>query len=312
MRLSSLSPAVILLLSTFAFAQHTASSNPSSPPPSPPPSAAPSPVHSSSPAPAPSPAPSIPHSSPPSTPAPSTAPVNHIAPSSTSFGNHSSGPATSEPSRTAPVAHVPESNTGRVTSGERITGEGRIVPAPRIGEGPPEKIMPGDPSLRKRICVDGPCEEPRKEPTPPASDLRRRICLNGPCTCPAGETASKGGCVASSTVNNENEQCGPGQVWNGGSCVVSTQCPAGENWNGANCATSSAECASIGGRAAILTSELRSISARVREACSQQPSGDECMARKSEQQGALQRYQMLLNEAGPTCRTGLPDPLALM
>jgi hypothetical protein len=36
------------------------------------------------------------------------------------------------------------------------------------------------------------------------------------------------------------------------------------------------------------------------------------MARKSEQQGALQRYQMLLNEAGPTCRTGLPDPLALM
>jgi len=109
------------------------------------------------------------------------------------------------------------------------------------------------------------------------------------------------------------EQCPGGQVWNGGSCVTTAQCPAGEYWNGASCSASSSSsaCASLDSRAAALTNELIGISARVRQACTQDPYGDECKARKQEQEGAVQRYRMLQGETAPGCRT-LPDPLSLI
>ena len=94
--------------------------------------------------------------------------------------------------------------------------------------------------------------------------------------------------------------------------MTSTACPAGQYWNGASCSNSSAECASINGRAALLIAELRTLAARVREACSQDPTGQECMDRKQEQTGARQRYRMLQGEAGPSCWAMLPDPASLI
>jgi hypothetical protein len=316
MRLSSLSLAVILLFSSVVFAQHaTPSAAPSAPPPSPTPSAAPSPAPAPNPAPtAPSPPPSftpsasVSHNAPPSNPTPS-APVSHVEPSATPSPSHgfSATSTDSNSGRIAPVVRTPESDARRVIPEQKVPDEGRIVPAPRIGENPPEKApRPGEPDVQRRICRGASCPEPQTKPD--ESDLRHRICLNGPCTCPAGQTSTKGGCAPVAVV----EQCQPGQVWNGGACVASPQCQAGEYWNGANCSVSSVECAGLNGRAAILIAELQSLSSRVRQACSDDPVGQDCMARKQEQEGAVQRYRMLLSEASAVCRAALPDPAALI
>jgi hypothetical protein len=65
------------------------------------------------------------------------------------------------------------------------------------------------------------------------------------------------------------------------------------------------------GRGAMLASELRSLKAQIQAACSQNSQAQDCEGLKLRQLGAVQRYQMLLSEAGPTCRTSLLDPLAL-
>ena len=306
MRLSSLSLAAILLLSSVVFAQHHEPSAPSSPPPSPPPSAAPSPA----PSPAPSAAPSastnsaasssssasVSHTSAPSAPPPATsAPQSHIAPSAAPVTSHVSTSISTESSvsRVAPAAHTPVSDMERVIPDTKIGGEGKIAPAPRIGENPPEKereVRPGQSDLRRPICAGGACKEPAPKPAPPDSDLRRPICLNENCRCPAGQTASKGGCVAG-PANPLPEQCQPGAWWNGGSCVPSP-----------------AECSGISGRAEILLNELRSLSAQVQDACSHEPSGSECVDLKARREQDLEQYRILQNEGTPDCRARLPEP----
>ena len=86
---------------------------------------------------------------------------------------------------------------------------------------------------------------------------------------------------------------------------------SGQYWNGSRC-TPTDECADIIGRAGPLIAELRSIAARVREACSQDPSGDECMDLKQQQDAAVQRYRMLITEAPASCGANLPDPFSVI
>jgi len=311
MRLSGLSLAAILLFSTFAFAQHHESgSAPSAPPPAPP-AAAPSPAPAPPPAPAPAPSAAssassnVSHSSLTSAPPAASAPETHMAPGANSSSGRDSGPgrADSNAERTVPTAHVPTSE--RVSPDVKITGESKIVSGPRIGE--ESKPRPSEPDLRRRTCEGAACKEKETATTPaPDSDLRRKVCIDGHCNCPPGETSTGKGCVATTF-----EQCQPGQYWNGASCLASTTCPAGQEWNGTSCVVSSAFCGSINGRASILISDLRSLRAKMSEACGQNSSGQDCRDVQLQRSVSLQQYEMLWNEAAPACRTALPDPAAL-
>ena len=321
MRLSSLSLAALLLSSSIVFAQHHESGSA--------PSASSSPA--SSPAPSPSPAPStasssassISHSNASSPPAPVTAPASHSPTSMSSSPSQGSAARSSESNsnRIMLGSHQVENDSHRVIPDQKISGSEKIVPALRIGEKPPEKThesKPAEPDLRRRICENGPCKEPPPARKPVESDLRRRICIEEACQCPPGQIASKGGCVANTSRNSEPvvdnslaSMCPADELWNGVSCIPNRQCQPGEFWNGANCMPSSSQCAGIEARAATLVNELRGIKAEIQQACSQNPPAPDCEGSKLSQQGALQRYQMLLTEAGPNCQTGLLDPLAL-
>jgi hypothetical protein len=317
MRLSSLSVTAVLLFSSIAFAQHhdtTSAPAPSSAPapaPSPATSAAPTPAPSPpSPSPAgPSPAATESHVSAPSS-APASLPESHSAPG-VSFSNPTSTSVSNNlnSERSTPVPHASESDS-RIIPERKISAEDKIVSAPRVGEESAAKesaAKPAESDLRRRICDGEPCKGPAAK-TPAESDLRRP-CLKEPCTCSPGQTLTKGGCVT--TVVNNSGQCQTGQVWNGGSCLTPVQCPANAYWNGANCTTNGAACATINGRAAMDINELRGLKGRTREACSEDPSGQECSNLTQELNGATLRYRMLLNEASPTCRTTLPDPDSL-
>jgi len=307
---------LILLASTFVLAQH----------------------HDSGSAPAPAPAPSPSHSSAPTSPAPSPAPSFSSGATSSPNSVHNSAPtAASSPPVVAPShttapagtpgfagsntkvpemsagkspAHAPEP-TSRIVPGEKVSGESRVSPQ-KIGENPPEKERDGkaDPELRRRICLQGPCETATKPAAPPDSDLRHRICLSGHCNCGAGQVMGKNGCVAGqqTVVQQEHTPCQPGQSWNGFSCSETLSCPASQHWDGTRCVPYGGQCANIDARAETMISELRALKARVTETCGQTPSGDECMASKEQLAGARQRYEMLLTEASAECRTMLPDP----
>ncbi len=281
MRLSSLSLAVILLCSSVVCAQqHEVGSTASPAPPSPAPTATPSRSPSSlTPAPAPSPAPSRSNNTP------------------SAGSSHTSAPSAPLPS-SGPESRIAPSS-GRVISDQKISGESKIASAPRIGQNPPEKppeMKPGPPYLHHRICDDGPCKEKNHEwrANPPRSDLRHRVCPNGPCACPSGKVADDGRCIANPPVVQPFDQCSPGEFWNGASCT-----------------TSAAECSAIDGRAAAMVTELRGLKAQVQDECGQDPPGQDCEDLKQRQSGALQRYEMLLTEAAPTCRATLADPGSL-
>ena len=343
MRLSVLALAAVLLIPTIVLAQHP-SSAPSAPPPSPPPSAAPSPPPAPPPPPPPPPAPAPPapsaapsvsasHISAPSISSPPSIPESHVTPAPISSSSHASGSSAGEfnSGRPAPTTQAPESDARRIVPDQKISGESRIVAAPRIGDKLPEKE--GEPKkdeadLRRRICENGACKEPPLKPEPRESDLRRAPCLKGQCPCPPGETATKGGCVApvnpptpcqpGSATNGvdctgASTSCPAGQIWNGASCVSSTQCPAGEIWNGASCVAATSECLSYENRAASMIAELRNLRSDVQQACSQNPSGQKCMDLKQDQQQAFGRYNLLWSEAPVSCRaTLLPDPGTLI
>jgi hypothetical protein len=304
MRLAGLVVAAGMLFASAVFAQH-ASTTPSSPPPSPPPSAAPS---APPPAPAPGPGPSISlstssassvpsawHNSAPSSPSPVSIPESHAAPMPGLSYSHASG------------------------------NEGKIVASPRIGEAPPTKetkekdSKTSEADLRRRICPDGPCQEPEREPA--ESDLRRPICKDRDCAkCPAGESARKNGACVSTTAAATNtpvdttvsHECPAWETWNGAACVASApQCRPNEYWNGASCVASSAECASIDSRAAVLADEVRRDRAQMQTTCSGDPSGQECNRLTQSYDGAVQRYRMLIGEAPVSCRPTLADPVSL-
>ena len=311
MRLSSLSFPVVLLLSSMVFSQHSGSA-----PAAPPPSSTPSFSNS-----APSVAAS--HTSAPSTPANANVPESRVAPSSGSTVSRGSisSPTESRSGLTATaLTPEPRSDPRRLIPDPKAPGESKIVSAPRIGQTSPDKeteMKPGPPQLRHRICDNGPCNEKGSEwkADPPRSDLRRRICPTWGCECPPGHTAGKNGCVANPPVAQPGvqflEQCQPGAIWEGVVCTPSYNCAPGELWNGGRCVKSTDECASIDGRAAILVNELRGLSAQIQGVCGQNPNGQECESLKQRQRDALQRYQMLLAEAGPMCQGTLEPPASL-
>jgi hypothetical protein len=303
MRLSSLSFPAVLLLSSIVFAQHPGSA-PAAPAPGPAPG-----VSSTA------PSVGVSHTSAPSTPANTNVPQSRIAPGSGSTGSHGTiSPPTesrSVPTATSP-AHEPRADPGRLIPDPKVPAESKTVSAPRIGQDSPEKepeMKPGPPELRHRICDNGLCKDKENEwkAEPPRSGLRRRICLNRPCSCPPGKTVSKVGCA----VNPPVVPCQTYGLSNGTLCTPLNTCAPGEIWNGLNCIASANECASIGGRAAILVSELRALKAQAQDVCGQNPSGQDCEDLKLRQREASQRCQMLVTEAGPTWQATLEGPGSL-
>lgn len=345
MRLSSLSVAAVLLLSSIAFAQHhDAGSAPSAPPPSPPPAAAPSPAPAPppppppAPSPAPSyspPAPSVSHSAP--SPAPSI-PESHVAPAPSPSPGPSPAPGAgfgaarseSNSDKPAPVARTPEPD--RVGPAENISGENRVEAVPRVGEHLPEKDRtekPAEPDLRRRACEGSECKDTVAKPAPPESDLRRKTCIKGICGCPAGQTAAKGGCVTT-VVSNPETQCQPGtvwngsactdtspasptacpagKVWNGGVCVPVGQCPAGQIWNGTTCASN---CSIVNSQAQNLIVQLRNAHRERDDACRQDPAATLCLQLDGQYNTLLAEYRNAVAGAPVECRATLPDPSAL-
>lgn len=330
MRISTLSLMAVLLLSSICLAQHT-TTTPSSPPPSSPP------AHVSTPSPSPSPAPSPMHTSAPSFPS-SSQPTHSPAPTFPSPSNvehHSptvTAPRTDTPSSTS---SAPPSNKtqqpverDRVTADEKITGDHRIIGAPRIGENPPDKDknVKAEPDLRHRVCLNGNCTDtPKPEPTQP--DLRHRVCISGTCQCPSGQTMGKNGCVAAPVVSNQ-PACGPGtvqsgsacapvaalpcsigQVWNGTTCVARvTHCPVGETWDGAQCRV---DCSSVGGRGDNLILELRSARQERDQACRQNSSGSACEEATSRYDLLETEYRGFLDSLAAECRSRFPDPISI-
>ena len=288
MRLSGLSTAAILLLTSTLFAQHTAS------------------------APAPSPAPSTPVTAPaPAPPAPSPAPSAASSASSSASMSHASAPAPSPVS--SPVSHV-SSSPSPVASHESVSSSpsnasatkaaspehGTQSVARRVDENSSQKDHEAkafDPDLRRRICDDGVCKEKEKEPPAhpaPESDLRRRVCVGGECPCGPGEPAGKNGCVAPAVQ------------------ARAQQCEVGATWNGTRCEKSTEDCASIRARAGALAEELRSIKAEMQAACTNDPSGSECENARQRMEDVRQLYRRLINGASAPCRAGLPDEISLI
>jgi len=342
MRLSSLSVVTIVLSSSIAFAQHSSNTS-SAPSPSPAPSAAP--THVSSPATSPSfsSSPSVPisHSSSPSTsvsvPQPHVAPTPSVAPSPSSATARTAFSPQNENRSTGAVSpsRVQEPAASHIVPQEKIAGETRIISAPRIGEHPTEKEKDARsaPDLRRRVCEGKDCINTQEKMVPPKPDLRHHVCLTGPCTCPPGQAWGKGGCsggVVPATGYTIGTACGagtfwdgsacvaavnacpPGQVWNGVACAASVQCRADEIWDGLRCVDSAYACASYEGRAAPLISGLRNLRVDLQEACSQNPSGQACAELQAQQQGTMDQYMALWNEAPAACHARLPEPGSLM
>jgi len=314
MRHSSLSFVAVLLFSSIVFAQHAGSTPssppppapslaPSTPPPSPPPPA-PAPHVEFSPPPSPAPSPSFSHVNPPSTPAPVSAPETQVAPSSGLNAGHNPDPTTttSTSDRSPSTTTMTQPEARRVVPEEKISGETKIVSAPRIGENPPQDDhkQRSDPDLRHRVCVDGVCKEPPIKPEPPESDLRRPVCVKEPCPCPIG----RAGCTV--TTTSTATACAAGTVWNGISCTpTSHQCRPGQIWNGSICQT---DCALTNSRAATAIAALRSAHQQRDRVCAQDPSSSTCAQLDAEYRARLAEYRLIYNSAPAECRASLEPP----
>jgi hypothetical protein len=313
MRLSGLSIFAVVLASSLAFAQHhDAGSAPSAPPSPPAPvQSTPAPAPVSAPSPAPS-APSIPapvatHSTMPSpAPAPS-APENriapaptHVAPSAPTPPSAPNAPSTPRTGMTSEKTFSPSRAPGaeRVVPDTKISGENRIASSPRIGEDPQKKkedgAKLGDPELRRKICLDGPCRE--SQTSTGESDLRRHLCIDGHCNCSNGETATNKGCVPTQVLMDQNPPLA---------------CPAGQYSNGDVCVSSAAACASVNGQASSYATELRGLRSQMDQACQQNSSGQECADLRMHWRQKLLLYRSLWDGARTECRGRLADPASL-
>jgi hypothetical protein len=236
------------------------------------------------------------HSTPTPAPAPSS-PPSHVSTPSSDWGvNKTASP---------PHASAPGN-------------ESRIVGSPRVGEVTSTEVTsikekptkPPESDLRRRICVDGSCKDPKPEPA--EGDLRRRICTNGKCgECPPGQSAGKNGtCSAAPAAVKTASSCPPNESWNGNGCTAMNRCQAGETWNGVEC-VNPAQCASFSSRADMVAAEARGIRNEMETACSLNSQGQDCIRLTQNHDMAVQRYRMLLTEAPASCRTTLQDPLSL-
>jgi hypothetical protein len=144
-------------------------------------------------------------------------------------------------------------------------------------------------------CAKEPCPAP--SPTPVANKSCKGEYCEHPA-CPTGSAPDKAGVCRAYTPP---AACPPGYVQRSGGCAMASQ------------ETSiPVECGSFQGRASILALQLRNLQSDIRRACSQDPSGDECIRLKQSQSMLLLEYQGLLSEAPNECHSLMPSYASLM
>jgi len=144
-------------------------------------------------------------------------------------------------------------------------------------------------------CAKEPCPAP--SPTPVANKSCKGEYCEHPA-CPTGSAPDKAGVCRAYTPP---ATCPSGYVQRSGGCVMASQE-----------ASIPVECGSFQGRASILAVQLRNLRSDIQRACSQDPSGDECIRLKQSQSMLLLEYQGLLSEAPNECHSLMPTYASLM
>lgn len=225
----------------------------------------------------------------------------HVTPSAPNVPNSPRTDMSSErtfsPDRTA--------GAERVVPDTKISGENRIASSPRIGEDrskddtqkddtQKESGVKGEPDLRRKMCLDGPCRE--AQTLTGESDLRHHLCTDGRCNCANGETATNKGCVPTQVLMDQN---------------AALACPPGQYSNGVACVSSAAICATVNGTGSIYVTELRGLRSQMDQACQQNSSSQDCADLQSNWRQKLELYRSLWDGARPECRVMLADPASL-
>ena len=173
------------------------------------------------------------------------------------------------------------------------------------------------PDLRHKPCDNEPCAEPGPKPVPP--DLHAKVCKDGPCPiCAPGQSPGKynscvsatlaKGAIAPSKTSAVPQACPSGQIWNGIQCapVGAQQCLPGQTGAGPSCQTN---CAIATAGAQNYIELLRMARQEKDQACSRNPTQQECQQAESTYNIRLNEYRTFLVGVSTTCT--LPDPVSI-
>jgi hypothetical protein len=171
------------------------------------------------------------------------------------------------------------------------------------------------PDLRHKPCDREPCKEPGPKPVPP--DLHTKLCKDGPCpVCAPGQSPGKhNSCVSATLAKGATaakkagavpQVCPAGQIWNGIQCapVGPQQCLPGQT--GPSC---QADCTIATAGAQNYIELLRMARQEKDQACTRNPTGQDCQQADSTYNIRLNEYRTFLGGI-PTTYT-LPDPISI-
>lgn len=173
------------------------------------------------------------------------------------------------------------------------------------------------PDLRHRPCDKESCAEP--DPKPVQADLHAKLCKGRPCViCAPGQSPGKDnscvlarrakGAAAARKTTAVPQACPAGQTWNGVQCapVGAQQCLPGQTLSGTSCQTN---CTIVTAGAQNYIELLRMARQDEDQACTRNPTGQECQQAESTYNTRLNEYRMFLAGAPTTC--ALPDPISI-
>ena len=174
------------------------------------------------------------------------------------------------------------------------------------------------PDLRHKPCDEEPCGEPGPKPVSP-SDLHAKVCKDGPCPiCAPGQSPGKHnscvsatlakGAIAPSKTSAVPQACPAGQIWNGIQCapVGAQQCLPGQAGTSASCQT---DCTIATAEAQNYIELLRMARQDKDQACTRNPTQQECQQAESTYNIRLNEYRTFLAGVSTTCT--LPDPISI-
>jgi hypothetical protein len=173
------------------------------------------------------------------------------------------------------------------------------------------------PDLRHKACDKEPCVEPGPKPVPP--DLHAKVCKDGPCPiCAPGQSPGKDnlcisatlakGAIAPSKTSAIPLACPTGQIWNGTQCALvgAQQCLPGQIGAGPSCQTN---CTIATAGAQNYIELLRMARQEKDQACTRNPTQQECQQAESTYNIRLNEYRTFLAGVSTTC--ALPDPISI-
>src|SRR5215469_4730000 len=242
-------------------------------------------------------------------------------------------PGTPVHSPTVASPSVNSQVTGSVPTGSQVSNDTRrtptrtqaLEPAGRINAAGSdrEKTAPKSQDLRlpasdlqRTPCDKEPCKEPGPKPVPP--DLRPKLCKDGPCpVCAPGQSPGKdNSCVSATLAKGATappkpsvvpQSCPAGQIWNGVQCapVGAQQCLPGQTKVGSFCQS---DCTIATAGAQNYIELLRMARQDKDNACTQNPTGDECRSTGITYDMRLNEYRNYLGGVPTECT--LPDPIS--